>query len=74
MIEQDVKKVVKNLRDSGYSDKQIAKSFTSLFVTGKISIEVCAALLGYVGYHIPEEVLVASHETQIELAKKILEE
>lgn len=74
MTVEDAKKVVNNLRKSGYSDKQIAKSFVNLFVTGKITIEGCNGLLNVLGYSIPEEVLSASYETQLVVAKQMLEE
>ena len=54
------------------NDLEIAKSFVSLFVVGKINCEQCNALLSFVNYHIPEEILNAKPKVQLAFAKDFL--
>ena len=74
MTVEQVEDVIKSLREAGYTDEMIAKAFVNLVVEEKIDIIQCDAMLSLIGYCIPEEVKKASKKTQIEIAKKTLEE
>ena len=68
----DIKQVVDTFRKQGKSDLEIAKSFVSLFVVGKIDCEQCNALLSFVNHHIPVEILNAKPKAQLAFAKDFL--
>lgn len=68
----EIKQVVETFRRQGKSDLEIAKSFVNLFVLGKVNCEQCNALLSFVDYHIPNEIIKASPKAQIAFAKDFL--
>jgi len=64
MTVNDIYKVIEGLRNSGYTDKDIARSFVNLFVTDKITIEQCNAMISLLGFHMPEEIMNATADLQ----------
>lgn len=68
----EIKQIVETFRRQGKSDLDIAKSFVNLFVLGKINCEQCNALLSFVDYHIPEEILKSNPNVQLAFAKDFL--
>lgn len=68
----EIKQVVETFRRQGKSDLEIAKSFINLFALGKVNCEQCNALLSFVNYNIPNEILQASLRAQMAFAKDFL--
>lgn len=72
MTVKELEGVIKDLRDSGFSDEQIVYSFINLYVQDKISLDACDSMLNVLGFHICEDILNASPEEQKNLAIKLL--
>ena len=69
MTVKEGKKVIKQLKDQGYTDEQIQYAFAMMYFNNQIDLDGFNGLINLLGYHLEDEFLNLSKEEQLKWFK-----